>query len=270
VLKLVDLILLHGVELNDFKIHCATGIVHPPLDAFLAGKWKEWQEGQNQENFKCSQILSLIYRGNSRWLFAGVYVVLGVQKGHANNPNGFTYSTKELDKLDDLTGRVIVSFNKTFRQSYLRGDKYAHELLVSEILRERLTIGEFPGFNRVLLSYSNLCTVVRHAEPSWHAALANVSGVYVVTDNSSGKQYIGSAYGGAGIWQRWAAYAKNGHGGNKELKNLLEKHGQSYASNFQYAIVEVCDLNSGQDFMLDREGHWKDVHRTREFGLNIN
>ena len=80
-LKLTDLLKLYGISLNDYKIHCATGAKNPPLDAFLAGKWKEWQEHQNQKNFECEQIVSLIHLGGTRWLFAGVFDVLGVRDG---------------------------------------------------------------------------------------------------------------------------------------------------------------------------------------------
>ena len=34
------------------------------------------------------------------------------------------------------------------------------------------------------------------------------------------------------IWQRWSEYAKNGHGGNIELKELLRENGEDYKYNF--------------------------------------
>jgi group I intron endonuclease len=106
--------------------------------------------------------------------------------------------------------------------------------------------------------------------PSWRSALKSFSGVYVITDNKTGKHYIGSAYGGEGIWQRFVLYARNVHGGNRELKQLLEKHGKDYFNNFQLSILEVCDLNANKDYVLSRESHWKDVLRSREFGYNEN
>ncbi len=57
----------------------------------------------------------------------------------------------------------------------------------------------------------------------------------------TGKQYVGSAYGGDGIWHRWVRYAKDGHGGNKEIKDLLKVKGRKYPSNFQFSVLEVCD-----------------------------
>lgn len=269
-LKLVDLIGLFGITLDDWKIHCAEGEPNPPLDAFLAGKWKEWQEGQNQRNFECDQILSLIRLGKTRWLFAGVYEVLGVKAGTPHNPRGFTYSTREVPGLDGLTGRAIVRFDKGFRASYLRGPKWADRMEVVAIQEQRMTVGEFPGFNAVLLPLVTLRTVVGQEIESWKAALGNVAGVYVITDNFDGRHYVGSAYGGAGLWSRWAAYAKTGHGGNAELKALLAEKGSGHSENFQFSILEVCDLNASDDFILGREGHWKAVLRTRNFGLNGN
>ena len=78
-IKLMDLISLAEVEIGKFKIHCATGENPTPLEAFYEGTFKEWQEHQNQRNFQCDHIVSLIYLGGTDWLFAGIYKVLGVQ-----------------------------------------------------------------------------------------------------------------------------------------------------------------------------------------------
>ncbi len=101
-------------------------------------------------------------------------------------------------------------------------------------------------------------------------ALSNVSGVCLITDTHAGKQYVGSAYGGEGIWQRWCAYAKSGHGGNKELRELLHAKGRDYCHHFQYAMLEVLDLNVSDEYALKRESHWKNALLTREFGYNRN
>ncbi len=267
-IKLIDLIRLAGVQLADFKIHCATGMGPTPLEAFFDGSFRQWQEHQNQKNFQCEHVLSLIHLGGDRWLFPGVYAVEGVARGTWKESPCYRYSTRELDGLEHLTGKAIVQFDKTFRASYLRGEKYVDRLLVAAIREQRMTIGDFPGYNSVLLSYHMLKTVLREANPSWRTGLANVAGVYVITDISDGKLYVGSAFGGEGIWQRWSEYAKTGHGGNKELRALLRQNGDGYADSFQFSLLEVCDLSSSDDYVLARESHWKTVLRSREFGLN--
>lgn len=271
-MKLVDLIQIAGVSLDDFKIHCAVcKSPYPnPLEAFFEGTFQQWQEHQSQKNFQCKQIISLIHLDGEKWLFAGLYEVLGASPGKWQSAPCYKYSTQVIAGLDHLIGRAIVEFNKTFRASYLRGEKYADQLRVIAIREQRMTIGDFPGFNSVLLSFAMLKTLVKESNPSWKTALSNVAGVYLITDTSTGKLYVGSAYGGDGIWQRWTEYATKGHGGNKELRVLLKQQGPEHSQFFQFSILEVCDINSGDEQIISREAHWKNVLMTREFGLNAN
>jgi len=271
-IKLCELITLAEVELIDYKIHCATGNNPTPLEAFFDGTFKHWQECQNQENFKCEHILSIIHLENAQWLFAGVYSVKGIAPAKSKWRDGpcYQYKTEEITGLDHLTGRVIVHFNKNFRASYLRGENFDDKLIVASIRDARMTIGDFPGYKSVLLSNSMLKTIVRENNPSWRTALSNVAGVYLITDNTSGKLYVGSAYGGEGIWQRWSSYVNTGHGGNKDLRMLLRENGKDYTNNFQFSLLEVCDLSAGEDHVISRETYWKTVLRSREYGLNKN
>ena len=268
-IRLLDLISLAGVTLTDYKIHCATtGSKSTPLEAFFDGKFREWQEDQNQRNFECAQILSLIHLGADRWLFGGVYSVEGVTQ-HTDGPKPkYRYATSELPGMEDLVGRVVVQFDKTFRASYLRDSSYGEKLAVREIRQERLSVGDFPGYNGVLVSRRLLRTIIREEIPSWRSALSSVSGVYLIVDTTNGKQYVGSACGVGGIWQRWSAYANNGHGGNKELVLLLQRNGEEYADNFQYSILEVSDLYTSQESALERESHWKKVLCSGAYGYN--
>ena len=271
-LKLVELIRMSGVELGDYKIHCAIDNKRSewrPLEQYYCGTFELGQSQQSQRNFECDNVLTLINLSNSRrWLYVGVYRVRGMKTAHGWN--GFVYDLQRLPGLDHLDGRAIINFTKGFRASYLVGKRYEAELLVGEIRPEKMSIADFPGFNGVLLSYEMLQAVVRQDNPSWRTALSNVAGVYVISDLANGLQYVGSAYGGVGLWQRWSAYAATGHGGNRELRELLRDEGPSYANNFQFSIVEVCDINASSEFIISRECHWKDVLLSREFGYNHN
>ena len=269
-IKLIDLIRLAGITIGKFKIHCATGSNPTPLEEFYDGKFKEWQEYQNQRNFSCDHIISLIHLGGSDWLFAGIYNVNGCIPKSNNDKSWFEYSTSELPGLEHLTGRAVIGFNKNFRASYLKGESYVDQLIVKEIKPERQSIGGFPGYNKVCLPLRGLKTVVRQQLQSWKTALSNVAGIYLIADTLTGKQYVGSAYGDAGIWQRWCAYADTGHGGNKELRELLKDKGETYALNFIITILEVIDLNASIDYVTARECHWKDALLTRQYGYNSN
>lgn len=269
-LKLIDLIGMAGVQLGNFKIHCATGNDHPPLNAFFAGSFQQWQAYQTRANFNCNTVVSLIHLGGSEWLFAGAWKVNGVQKRSKGGTSWFQYSTTELKGLEHLAGRAIVHFQKKFRQSYLNGARYADQLLVNEIRPLRMSVGDFPGYASVNVDYSLLQVIVGQELPSWKSALKSVSGVYVIADTSTGRLYVGSAYGEGGIWSRWVQYANSGHGGNKEFRRLIKAGGADYAHNFQFGILEVCDLMSSEAEVIEREVHWKLVLLTKEYGNNEN
>ena len=245
------------------KIHFAGGSrdTQAALKAFLAGAFKEWQEDQHKENFNRPYVLSLIMLKSDEWLFAGVYSVIGVKK----NRNGrFCYKTELTDIGADLIGRVIVQFKRGFRQSYCCLENYLDQLEVVEIRRE-VFIKPFPGYDKVNISWLELASVIN--TESWKTGLSNQKGVYLITDTSNGKMYVGSATGSDMILGRWRSYIENGHGGNKELKKISFKHIKSY---FKYTILDVYKANTDDAIILEREQWWKDVLLTREYGLNGN
>ncbi len=267
-IALVDFLTMAGVGLNtaNLKIHlaCWNGTVHP-IDEFYAGRFKSWQDGQSRRNFQCSQLISLIDQGQGNWLFAGVYAILG-SAPHPQNKAHFLYSTSLLPNQGDLVGRIIVH-HKRSRASYI-WYKPPIQLPIVEIRREKMTVGEFPGYNAVTLSHSSLETITDQKIESWHGALSNVKGVYLITDTTSGKHYVGKASGNQGIWQRWLSYAQNGHGGNVELKRVLKSHGNNHMRHFQYAILEIADTHASDGDILARETYWINVLKSRDFGLN--
>jgi hypothetical protein len=72
----------------------------------------------------------------------------------------------------------------------------------------------FPGFDNVLLTFHELGEMVTdHRYVDWQTALSQVQGVYLITDSSNGKQYVGKADGTERILGRWKNYASDGEGG---------------------------------------------------------
>ncbi len=98
-------------------------------------------------------------------------------------------------------------------------------LEVQEILREPYS-GR--GFEDIDLSFEGLETLVRNSRLDWQAALSSVKGTYLISDITTGKRYIGSAYGDQGVWSRWCAYVASGHGGNVELRALVNDPALEY------------------------------------------
>lgn len=101
-----------------------------------------------------------------------------------------------------------------------------------------------------------------------------MKGVYVITDLSCGRLYVGSASGEANrLWQRWSSYAhlKNLTGGNRELEQLRQTLGDAHiVENFQYSILEIFDPKTRADTILARESFWKNALDSRAHGMNWN
>ncbi len=254
---------------SDTKIHCARGSqdTYLPLRLFQQDikQFKIFQEEQTQKNFERTYILSLIYKGKDEWLFAGIYESISVKE----TPNGrsrFRYKTKLVTKgYDvDLIGKLIIRFKKSFRASYLLLEKYIDDLEVLEITRE-ISQKAFPGYDKVNVSWMELSAVIN--TDAWKTALENQKGVYLITDISTGKRYVGSATGKDMLWGRWSDYIHNGHGGNEMLKKLDFDY---IKTNFRYSILEIFKNTTDDDIILTRESWWKEVLLTiGEYGYNM-
>lgn len=107
-------------------------------------------------------------------------------------------------------------------------------------------------------------------DTSWYTALKNIKGIYIITDKSNGKHYVGSAYGEYSFWSRWAQYSENGHGENIELKKIIEENSINYAQNFLFSILEIRSAITADKEIIEREQHWKNILLSREFGYNKN
>ena len=266
--------LLHAVDdqlvPERCKLHLAgwDGEVDP-LEEYLAGRFDEWQPGQSNRNFQRDYVVSLIALPRaSNWLFVGAYESLGC-KG-PDQRGFFRYDLRKRESTKELDGRLVVWFERPGRQSYLLCEKWDQALRVAEIRPDKLRVAEFPGYSWAMLTKQHLDIVVRQHIESWRVALSNVAGVYVIADRHTGNLYVGSANSGEGIWSRWCDYSATGHGGNRELRELLRKEGDTYAENFQFGILEIADTHASTQDVLDRESYWKGLLLTREHGYNAN
>ena len=141
----------------------------------------------------------------------------------------------------------------------------------SAILKNPYTGESFVGYENISLNFPMLKYAL--TQQDWKAALENVKGIYLIADKKTGKKYVGSAYGEYGIWARWNTYMENGHGGNKELKALLNKKKKSkkYAEdNFRFTLIEYWPFKTQDNFIIERESFWKEALLTRKHGYNSN
>ncbi|MBQ8372480.1 MAG: GIY-YIG nuclease family protein [Clostridia bacterium] len=280
-INLCELLQINKEDFVKYKVHFAIGRDNrkEPYNNFLIDSFKDWQELQTNKNWSRKYILSLIYYEKDIWMFGGVYKVLPVEPTPVESNNGWKgwrYQTELTVKANEYIGRAFFRFKKEFRASYpmlelepKNGAPIA-QMPLSHILDKRVALTDFLGFDSVNIDYKTLKYIVSDNILSWKSALSNVKGIYLIVDTYTGKQYVGSAYGDECIWQRWQNYAKDGHGGNVELQVLLKENGTNYKYNFKYSILEVCNMNLGNEYIITRESHWKEVLLTRQFGLNLN
>lgn len=186
--------------------------------------------------------------------------------------NGVNYDGEEIEKYNALFGRVMVKYHKTHQTQVRIYADVMDELEVSQILPLTFDGDDFPGYDNVCLSYEQLAIILQKNRRDWTAALGNQKAVYLITDKNNGKLYVGSATAECGmLLQRWGNYVANGHGGNKELVELVKKEGFDYIKkNFQYSILENYNAKTDDKVVLKRESWWKEALQSRKFGYNGN
>lgn len=266
---LFDLLRLEAPELepSKCKVHLAGWNGHDdPLHVYLKGEFDSWQAWQSRRNFERDFVVSLIQlRERSQWLFVGAYQAAG----SVEMSDHYNYQLVHLAGFADLAGKAVFSFERPGRQAYLNGETVAPSCRLHEVKPEKIHLADFPGFKSVNVSFSELEIIVRQGIPSWRSALENVAGVYLISDQSDGKLYVGSATGAGGIWSRWCAYL-NGHGDNVRLRKLIDDSGRARAQQFHFSVLEIADTHTKPEEVLKREVHWKEVLVSRLHGHNGN
>ncbi len=247
-----------------------------PIDEFKKDpknllNWNYW----NNKSYKVGQIsIGLVNMGNGKWLLFTVGKITGIlgtpYGGDGNQGVQVTYDT--LNEYNDLYGRVIVYYANKSQQMFRNASSILDELVVVEYLPALFSGFDFPGYDNVCLSYSELKTIVDGNYPSYHNALERQKAVYLQTDKATGKLYVGSATSNNGmLLARWSSYVKNGHGGNIGLQDLIKDKGFDYIkTNFQYTILENFNEKVDDKYVLERENYWKEVFKSRNFGYNKN
>ena len=203
----------------------------------------------------------------NQWLFAGAYAVAG--RPAVDSKGYFRYTMDEQDATKEMSGRLVVAFERPGRQSYLNAERWQATMGVAAIRPERYQIAEFDGYTKIHISFDTLKAIVRQQLPSWRSALSAVGGVYVISDAETGKLYVGSATGEGGFWGRWSQYAVTGHGGNVRLRELGKVSGAPIGG-LHFSILETADTRTSQADIEKREQFWKTVLLTRAHGLNAN
>lgn len=216
---------------------------------------KSYKEGQTTIGFvKISQ-------NDNYWLLFHI----GKITKDLNKLDAVGYEFKDIKEYDKYIGRLVIRFKNKSQAMIRKAESVIDECEVSQILDDKFDNDIFPGYEKVNVSWNELKRVIH--KNTWKTALQNQKGIYLITDKSNGKKYVGSAYGENMILGRWMSYIKTGHGGNVGLKKL--KFGY-IKSNFSYSILDIYKSSTSDQIILEREVWWKSILMTREFGYNKN
>jgi hypothetical protein len=237
-----------------------------------------YQSYQAKPVFECDYIVSFIGLEKARARLFGVYRVAG-RCAAIERPlpeafeypaflpaEGVFYHLEKLPGFEALERRVVIGW----------GDSALawHQWLTNKEVIEILPAGyvqAFPGYLDFVISYPDLVEIINNpsANREWHRMLAAVAGVYLIVDAKSGRQYVGSAYGQQGILGRWKAYASSGHGGNKQLAELLDIEPECLHT-FQFTILRTLPRTLTHAEVIAYEVLYKRKLGSRAFGLNSN
>ena len=235
---------------------------------------KRKQANNNLNNAKYLLAFAQYYPlGQNYYIFGGMYKVDIIDP---NITDGLGYKLTLMGNFSEYRKRLIIKlkspigrniYNKRYCSVQKDLDPELYEILPTQ------AIEDFPGYNNVLLTHKQLRYIYEKEAPEWKRQLSSIKGVYCITDISNGKIYVGSAYGNcAGIWQRWSAYAnpKNLAGGNKDFEEIKIKNPEYIINNFTYSILEILDPKTSDDEVIRKENFWKNVLKTKQFGMNNN
>lgn len=263
--------------ISDCKIHFAKYNGYDnPLDLFLNNPdeikgWNEWRGGDN--DFNRTYIFTVVQfpKRKDRWLFVGIYKVIKRYDDYIDTKHGYDVELTNL--CSELIGRLIVDYYFYYphgRSAIMKN--YLDYISIAEILPSKYDGIQFPGFDSINVTFSQLKTIVNADNREWRTALQSIYGIYLIVDQLTGKQYVGSAYGGGGLWKRWSDYIySKGSGGNVGLNELLEGKPDDYAEkNYKFSLLEFFSTKVSTDYVISRENFWKEVLMTRCFGLNRN
>lgn len=273
-ITLNDLLQFEKEEFNNIKIKLnQSNGIDDPMELYqqdpeiVNTQWLFWKE--KRRYFYEGQIAICFLKLTwDTWLLTTIKKITK----DLNVNGGISYEGYELENYKKYYGRVIVKYHKTFQTQGIYYGNVCDELIVNQILPATFDGYDFPGYDKVRLSYRQLETVIRQNKKDWVAALENQKAVYLITDTNNGRMYVGSATSNYGmLLQRWSSYVADGHGGNKELMELVKKSGFDYIKEyFQYSILENYNAKVDDHIILERESWWKETLLSRRFGYNGN
>ncbi len=278
---MLSLKLSYILEHTDIDVRKTKMIRHSVKDKGFAwccanGCFEAYQNTQKKGFFNnVSYILSFVSVGGTSAKFLGCYKTGDVVNIHeAILPKNFNIYLDDDDHcyaekseiLSDLDGRLIIDWGKSARAWWQWATNDKTVLSIYENPKY-----SFSGYENIKLMYSELSEIINDPimYENWHTVLSCVNAIYLITDTTDGKLYVGSACGKDGLLGRWKCYIDTKTGGNKEIVELIRGFPSRYM-NFQFSILQVLPKTIIAEDAISIENIYKEKLLTRIFGLNAN
>ena len=232
--------------------------------------WIAWKkEKDDLPRLKVIAFVRYYTVSQNQWIFAGAYEV-NKKSNFYEVKEGVGYDLTPISEYKNLYGRLVVEYKNTTQQLKRNAENVLNDIKVVELLKKPYNGVEFEGYNNINLTFQELEIIIKNNVDEWKRKLENVTGIYMLFDRSTGKKYIGSAYGESGIWKRWSDYIYSNNGGNKEMLQLDNDY---IRDNFTFTLLEWYAIGTDFDFIISRENYWKKVMLSRKidgYGYNDN
>jgi len=281
-LGLIDILRIFGFDCNRRSKLVRHQDRRYPIEELRRHRWLElYQSYQSRTVFQdAEQIVSFCALPGARACFYGVYEIRGKRPGAQGEVlDACDWSSEWRDKaavfyelerdprFDELRDRLIIDWGPGMR-SWVQN---LSNKPVLELLPPGRKLQPFDDYLEFTLTFAQLRDLFdnERAHRDWQASLSAVAGVYLILAERSGAQYVGSAYGQGGIWERWRQYARSGHGGNVKLKQLIEGD-PAYPEGFRFSLLQILPKTMTQQEVLQWETLYKKKLGSRATGLNVN
>ena len=279
-LSIIDLLELKGLDCSRRKTIKLVRHKDQRVDVealLREGHIETYQSIQGSPIFNCDYVVSFMGMDGSLARLLGVYRIgehRQVRKSdmatlpcrHLVGKTDIIYEMSEVPGFEDFKERLIIDWGK----NAISWHQWLTDKPVIEILPEGRR-KPFPGYLDFVLNHEDLKTICDNptSNKDWHQALSAVAGIYLIVENKTGLQYIGSAYGKDGILGRWKSYAHSGHGGNTKLMAAL-KDGAFTKEDLRFSILRTLPKTLTMTEVIGYESQYKEKLGTRAFGLNLN
>lgn len=199
--------------------------------------------------------------------FLGVYEIKG-RRPSTIRSNEEILDLSYVSEFKPLEEKIVIDWGKSTVSWHQYYSQIKDVIRIEEGISKADGTPVFKSYPEVVLNHRQLVNVLKDRD--WEKLLKAVNCIYLIVDKSNGKNYVGSTYGTERIFGRWSNYAADGHGGNVELKKLIDKDKRYHIHNFQWSILETLPSNITQDEAVKREDLWKKKLLSREHGYNKN